>query len=95
MTHKSKLVHDSKYSFSNYRSITKDYDFFMAKCYKLSKFYHGLTESRSIVPRTEQNKNKKMQRIKMLQVYIIKCQLFLLKDTIVSQMKEKEMDKNI
>ena len=53
MTHKSKLVHDSKYSFSNYRSITKDYDFFMAKCYKLSKFYHGLTESRSIAPRTE------------------------------------------
>ena len=31
----------------------------MAKCYKLSKFYHGLTESRSIAPRTEQNKNKK------------------------------------
>ena len=60
MTDKSKLVYDSKYSFSDYRNIRKYYDLsFMTRHDKLSSFYHRLIEFRSVVPQIGETKNKK------------------------------------
>ena len=67
MTGKPKLVYDSKYNFSEYKNIRNFYNLsFMTKHDRLSKFYHQLTEFRSIVPQTDETENKKRECIKML-----------------------------
>ena len=57
ITDKSNLVHDRKYSFTDYINIGKYYDLlFMTTYNQLSMFYHQLTEFRSIVPGTKETK---------------------------------------
>ena len=51
ITDDSKLIYDSKYSFTDY-SFTTKYD-------KLLSFYHRLNEFRNLVPQKEKTKNKK------------------------------------
>ena len=51
ITDDSKLMYDSKYSFTDY-SFTTKYD-------KLLSFYHPLNEFRNLVPQKEKTKNKR------------------------------------
>ena len=51
ITDDSKLMYDSKYSFTDY-SFTTKYD-------KLLSFYHRLNEFRNLVPQKEKTKNKR------------------------------------
>ena len=64
----SKLIYDSRYSFSDYSNIRKYYALpFLTKYYRLLSFYlnefriylNELNEFRNLVPRTEKTKNKK------------------------------------
>ena len=60
MADKSKLIYNSKYSFSDYSNVRKCYDLsFMTKYDKLLPFYHRLNEFRKFNPRTEKLKIKK------------------------------------
>ena len=60
ITGESKLLYDSKHSFSNCKNVTKYYDLsFITKDEQLPLFYHGLTEFRNLVPRAVKTKIKK------------------------------------
>ena len=68
----SKLMHDNKYSFSNYKNVRKYIDLsFTTKYHKLLLFYHRLNEFRNLIPRTEKTKLNRRMCIKMLKFYII------------------------
>ena len=76
ITSKSKLMHDRKFSFSEYVNIIKYYDLsFTTKYDKLLSFHHRLNKFRNLIPQTK--KTKKTKKIKtndvykMLQIYII------------------------
>ena len=60
ITSKSKLRSESKYSFSDYRNISKYYHIpFKSKYIKSLSFYYRLNEFRNLVSRTEKTKTKK------------------------------------
>ena len=59
ITGESKLMYDSKYSFSDYKNVRKYYDLcFSTKYDKLLSFYLRLNEFRNLVPRTDETKMK-------------------------------------
>ena len=67
----SSLVYESKYSFSEYRSVGKYFSLsLMTKYDSLLPFYHRLNELRNFIPQIEKTKIKKEIVYNMLKNYI-------------------------